>query len=531
MANNWYNNDSGTWVIKGGFNDTRLLKDSGNYLYAISGNGTVVITFNRDWAKVFANGALQYTTAPPNTSVTGDGVILCESGVVGNMLFVPIVYSDSQAISAATGDVQLEWIFENDSTIVAKFDEQEYGIRSLTDGADVIRSQTLQDGFTFERATPKWVYSASGKLVEVPANEPAYQHDPVTGEPQGLLIEGSRTNLVLGSSDFSSWSRSGSSTITQGIADGKGVSALSEIIEDTSEGRHQVTQQVTVNDGEPIAISFTWKPTGSRSPYVYFTGVDSGEWGSPVHFRSDGSVGGSGLNDVASAYQTQLPNGSFAATIISNPIGGPDVTGTLYFRLYNEDLSSTSYTGDGTSSLLLGEVQVEVGSSPSSYIPTTDAPVTRAADNVYRELGDEFNNNAFSAFAEFYFDANKISSTPYSPNFTGGGDGRVSLRFSGGGGPGYALQIVDNGGTIILNSYAPSLADKGINRVAVSVSGSEAIVAVNGVSSVFAISGIPDITSHQIGDHLGSGRTNTTWFKNVVYPYALTEQELIYLTS
>lgn len=43
--------------------------------------------------------------------------------------------------------------------------------------------------FTLSAPSPKWVWDKSGQLVEVPAGQPAWDHDPVTGEPLGQLIE------------------------------------------------------------------------------------------------------------------------------------------------------------------------------------------------------------------------------------------------------------------------------------------------------------------------------------------------------
>ena len=53
--------------------------------------------------------------------------------------------------------------------------------------------------FTLSAPSPKWVWNAQGQLVEVPAGQPAWDHDPVTGEPLGQRLEGEATNLLLNS--------------------------------------------------------------------------------------------------------------------------------------------------------------------------------------------------------------------------------------------------------------------------------------------------------------------------------------------
>ncbi len=53
-----------------------------------------------------------------------------------------------------------------------------------------------------EQSTPKWVFGPNGNPTEVPADEPAYTYEPVTGEARGIVLEAGSTNLVRNSVDL-----------------------------------------------------------------------------------------------------------------------------------------------------------------------------------------------------------------------------------------------------------------------------------------------------------------------------------------
>ncbi len=58
---------------------------------------------------------------------------------------------------------------------------------------------TLPSGLTFARAGSATRFDSSGVMQSVAANAPRFDYDPVTHEALGLLLEGQRTNVFLGS--------------------------------------------------------------------------------------------------------------------------------------------------------------------------------------------------------------------------------------------------------------------------------------------------------------------------------------------
>jgi hypothetical protein len=65
-----------------------------------------------------------------------------------------------------------------------------------------LRAQSLKDIFTFTRSTTATYWNSSGELTTAAVDEPRIDYDPVTLACRGLLIEETRTNLVLNSANF-----------------------------------------------------------------------------------------------------------------------------------------------------------------------------------------------------------------------------------------------------------------------------------------------------------------------------------------
>src|SRR5688500_8933986 len=78
-----------------------------------------------------------------------------------------------------------------------------------------------RDGVFVQRTSPASYFDASGVLRLAAADEPRFDHDPITGEPLGLLIEGARTNRAIDSEALESdteWFTNGSGSVVPDMA-------------------------------------------------------------------------------------------------------------------------------------------------------------------------------------------------------------------------------------------------------------------------------------------------------------------------
>jgi len=126
---------------------------------------------------------------------------------------------------------------------------------------------------TLSRPSPKWIWNAQGQLVEVAANQPAYNHDPVTGEALGFDVEPAATNLLLNSDA-------------------------------------PATQTVAVSD----ATTYTLSVYGSGSAEITVGGAGTATEGAPLTFTTTGAS--VEVTVTGSLDYFQLESGSVATSII-----------------------------------------------------------------------------------------------------------------------------------------------------------------------------------------------------------------------
>jgi hypothetical protein len=223
-------------------------------------------------------------------------------------------------------------------------------------------------------------------LQTVGNNVARFDHDPVTGESLGLLIEEQRTNLLLRSEEFDNayWAKTAITVIPNIIIAPDGSLTGDKITETTASSNHsffkgdmastatQFTATVYVKSAERSFIMFQNRnnvsPTVGGSNIIF--DVASGSVVSVTDFG-----GGVGQGTI-----THVGNGWYRCTnTVTVTTAGTQLVFAIF--LVNDSLV-TNYTGDGYSGVYLWGAQIENGGFATSYIKTEASQVTRLADTA-----------------------------------------------------------------------------------------------------------------------------------------------------
>jgi hypothetical protein len=204
-------------------------------------------------------------------------------------------------------------------------------------------------------------------------DQPRFDHDVLTGESKGLLIEESRTNLLEYSEDFSSWQYNSNVVAKDNyIVAPDGTVGASEIVETTTNTQHNVAQSISTT-GQKVFSVFVKKGVGSRNFRITDYNATDGEVSVTYNLSTGDKVSEAGSPGSTITYYS---NGWYRISITSTT-----TTSSIYY-IQLMDNNTTTYTGDGYSSIYIWGAQLEVGSFPTSYIKTSGASATRSADNA-----------------------------------------------------------------------------------------------------------------------------------------------------
>lgn len=244
------------------------------------------------------------------------------------------------------------------------------------------RTRTLDSRVTFTRASSGTYVGSDRVLRTATTNEPRFNHNPTTGESLGLLVEESRTNLCLQSENFSTiWLPTGllafgSGSTANAIAAPNDQITADLLVENTAAGNHMVAQSINVTTGTVYTVSaFAKAAPTTRRVQLLVSNTNFGVTPSAIFDLATGTITG---NNNSTAIITPFPNGWYRVTMTTIAATSTGAN-SASIRLVDAS-NANSYTGDGTSGIYLWGAQLEAGSFPTSYIPTTTATATRSAE-------------------------------------------------------------------------------------------------------------------------------------------------------
>lgn len=255
----------------------------------------------------------------------------------------------------------------------------------INDYADVLTtSGRPSDIIALTRASDATYVDRDGILKTATSDELRYTCDPATREPRGLLLEAASTNLSYPSEDLSdvAWTKSGATVSANAATAPDGATTADKIVEDSSSGGHSVRETISFTSGTTYTYSEFVK-AAERSRVCLQIGSGGSAFPNVSNHRgffdlATGTIylqGSSILSAAIHAY----PNGWYRCEITATAQASASESVIAY--LCADSGGTVSYAGNGASGLFVWGPQVEAGAIASSYIPTTTAAATRAADS------------------------------------------------------------------------------------------------------------------------------------------------------
>lgn len=235
------------------------------------------------------------------------------------------------------------------------------------------------DLITFTRASSGTYLDSDGVLKTATTNVPRIEYD-ADGNRLGLLIEEARTNLLVQSQiDNVAWTKSATTVESAAAIAPDGTLTAVKLKETTDNDFHFTADGFgfTTASGGYYTLSIYAKSSEKNmlriqiNPNADWVGVSN-----PIgDFNLD--TGTFTTSDGATASMQHVGNGWYRCAITAQTNAASSTSSANFHLLEN---GSTPYTGDGTSGIYLWGAQLEAGSFPTSYIPTSGATATRSAD-------------------------------------------------------------------------------------------------------------------------------------------------------
>ena len=237
-----------------------------------------------------------------------------------------------------------------------------------------------------------------GLIESVAADVPRLDYPLLDGVVQDcptLLLEPSRTNSLPESENFSTnWFVIGLS-VSSGISSPDGGTNAYSLVEGTGTGGKIIYDAISVSAGS-VTYSLFMKKGDKRYTALLLSGVVTT---SMFNVDLENGTGTTATGSFDSTNIEEYPNGWYRISVTTTATAG-NLNCNVYLMngaAYND----RNYTGNGTDKTYIFGAQLEAGSYPTSYIPTSGSAVTRTVDKCLN-AGDAnlFNDSEGTLFVD-----------------------------------------------------------------------------------------------------------------------------------
>jgi hypothetical protein len=442
------------------------------------------------------------------------------NGVTGNLSSSNI---DASITSVGGGWYRCEYSFNESITDFRIYPTGTNGTFTTTAGNIYIQAAQLEQSMVATDVISTGATTAQSGILE---DLPRLDYSGGASCPS-LLLESQRTNIQPNSEYVNAYTKSRSTITTNATTSPEGVSNASKVI--------------------PLSTSTGW--SGINAPNYSFT---SGQTYTLSVFAKAGEynycqVGGSTPAFNGSFATINLTNGvvehesgitastedygngwyriSFTHTAIataSSPIG--------FFAVYSTAVSSrlVAQVGDNVSGVYIFGWMAELGSYPTSYIPTMGSAVTRSADSCNKTgISDLIGQTEGVAFCEVNMSSKTLSSSwAFSLN-DGTTSNYIGLRRSGGN---ELFVHINVGGTT--TALIGTGITTGTHKIGIAYANNDISVYVDGVNvGIDTSSAVPATSVIEIGDLVSNRYFDDSIKQFLLFKTRLTNTELASLTT
>lgn len=343
----------------------------------------------------------------------------------------------------------------------------------------------------------------------------------VTFAPRGLLIEESRTNLLLRSQDMTNaaWTK-GVVTATKNQIGLDGTANSACLLTVTSGVPSYVSATNGVLSNSTTYTRYAIAKAGT-TPNLIFEFADSGALSNTTFNLNTNAIGGT----TAGAKITDLGNG----VKLCERTWTTRATGVQFASNYYID---TYGTASGNNNLTLYHAQLEVGAFATSIIPTAATAVTRAADSAVT-TGTNFSSWYNQSAGTFVVEAlaGYSNSTQVLLSLDDGTNSNKIVVYRLANGTVIAEWFV--GGVTQAALFSLNVASGNLFKIAFSWRTNDFAMSINGSAAVTDTSGtIPTVASMRIGGNTGNiSPWNATIRRQTYYPMVANPSQLQALAS